>query len=480
MSYRTGRRQFLQSVAATATAATSGCQSPGESVGMGPGEGATSTGAPGSPSSPATSAEPVGAPSLSPEGSTSSSATGNPSQEPGSSSGATSEPSSQAPNDSSAEANDSSQAVEETGDSQDATDETAEPDTSDDTSDDTQDDTNPPPQLTSPIGVALLGLGSYARGQLAPALQLTQHCRLVGIVTGTPSKVPMWQEQYGIEDKNVYSYDNMAELIDNPDIHVVYIVTPNHVHAQFAIAAARAKKHVWCEKPMAMNPEECQSIIDACRENGVQLCIGYRLQHEPNTQTVIEYAASKPFGAIQEVDALAGFPGFGAGDANVWRLKRAMGGGALYDMGVYSINAARYATGEEPIRVSNARQWTERPDLFSEVDEWTEFELEFPSGVIAFCRTSFGERLDSLDVRCESGSYRLAPMQAYTGVSGETSDGTQLNQSIENQQAKQMDDDALAIIEQRAVLVPGEEGLRDVRIVMAIQQSASTGEPVEL
>ena len=286
-----------------------------------------------------------------------------------------------------------------------------------------------------------------------------------------------------VQDKgntDVKAYRDFREVLKRPDIDVVHIVTPPHWHAAMSIMAAEAGKDVWCEKPMAMNPEECQSIIDACRENGVQLCIGYRLQHEPNTQTVIEYAASKPFGAIQEVDALAGFPGFGAGDANVWRLKRAMGGGALYDMGVYSINAARYATGEEPIRVSNARQWTERPDLFSEVDEWTEFELEFPSGVIAFCRTSFGERLDSLDVRCESGSYRLAPMQAYTGVSGETSDGTQLNQSIENQQAKQMDDDALAIIEQRAVLVPGEEGLRDVRIVMAIQQSASTGEPVEL
>ena len=341
-------------------------------------------------------------------------------------------------------------------------------------------DDNPRPQLVSPLGVALLGLGSYASGQLAPALQLTRHCRLVGIVTGTPSKAPMWQERYGIADKNVYSYENMAELIDNPDIHVVYIVTPNHVHAQYAIAAARAKKHVWCEKPMAMTSEECHSIIEACHENGVQLCIGYRLQHEPNTQTVIEYASSNPFGAIVEVEARAGFAGYGPGDANIWRLKRQMGGGALYDMGVYCINAARYATGEEPTRVSNARQWTERPELFAEVDEWTEFDLEFPSGIIAHCRTSFGERLDSLDVRCEAGSYRLEPMQSYNGVSGEASDGTQLNQRIENQQAKQMDDDALAIIEQRAVLVPGEEGLRDVRIVEAIQRSVSTGQPVEL
>ncbi len=321
----------------------------------------------------------------------------------------------------------------------------------------------------------------YASQHLAPALQLTQHCKLKGIVTGTPSKVPMWQQRYGIESANVYSYDTMAGLIDNPDIHVVYIVTPNHVHMQYAIAAARAKKHVWCEKPMAMDVPECQAIIDACRENGVELCIGYRLDHDPNTQTVMGYASSKPFGAILNVVSDAGFRGFGnADDVNAYRLKRAMGGGALYDMGLYAINAARYATGEEPIRVRNARQWTDRPEVFTEVDEWTEFELEFPSGVIAQCRTTFGEYIDSLDVTCESGSYRLGPMYVSSGTRGQTSDGTELNLVNANQQATQMDDDALAIIERRPVLTPGESGLQGVRIISAIQEAASTGQTVDI
>jgi glucose-fructose oxidoreductase len=299
-------------------------------------------------------------------------------------------------------------------------------------------------------------------------------------VTGTPSKIPTWQAQYGIEDKNVYSYDTMDALLDNPDIHVVYVVTPNHLHAQFVIAAARAKKHVWCEKPMAMTPEECQSMIDACTLNGVKLCIGYRLHHEPNTQTVIGYASTKPFGAIQQVEALSGFTGFGPSDADVWRLKKIPGGGSLFDMGVYCINAARYSLGEEPSRVLSARQWTERPDLFKEVDEWTEFELEFPSGAIASCRSSFGETMDSLEITCATGSYELVPFQGYAGVSGSASDGTQFDQTIENQQARQMDDDALALIEGRDVLVPGQEGQRDVRILLAIEQSAQTGKPVEL
>jgi glucose-fructose oxidoreductase len=340
-----------------------------------------------------------------------------------------------------------------------------------------------PPTITSPLGVALLGLGSYASEQLAPALEMTQHCRLMGIVTGTPSKVPEWQQRYGIRDKNVYSYDTMEELIDNPDIHVVYVVTPTSLHAKYVLAAAQAKKHVWCEKPMAMTPEECQSMIDACAQNGVKLSIGYRLQHEPNTRTVMAYARSKPYGEIQRVEALAGYSGYSPEEANLWRLKRDMGGGALYDMGVYSINATRYGVGEEPTRVLNARQWTDRPELFSEVDESTEFELEFPSGAIAYGRTSFGENINLLEVTCASGSYKLDPMQSYTGVRGETSDGKQLDETLDNdhaQQARQMDDDALAILEGRSVMVPGEEGQRDIRLVLAIAESARSGQPVDL
>ena len=117
------------------------------------------------------------------------------------------------------------------------------------------------------IGVALLGLGSYATYQLAPALQQTKHAYLAGIVTGSPDKIPTWQKKYGIPDQNVYSYDNMHEIANNDDIDVVYIVTPTGTHAKFAIAAANTGKHVWCEKPMAMTVEECQSIINACTKN---------------------------------------------------------------------------------------------------------------------------------------------------------------------------------------------------------------------
>ncbi|MEM9836803.1 MAG: Gfo/Idh/MocA family oxidoreductase [Bacteroidota bacterium] len=321
---------------------------------------------------------------------------------------------------------------------------------------------------TKKLGVALIGLGYYSRDLLAPALQLTQHCELRGIVTGSPDKIPLWQDKYGIKSSNVYSYDNLDAVAENDEIDVLYIVTPTATHARFAIAAAKAGKHVWCEKPMAMDVAECQSIIDACKANKVSLSIGYRMQHEPNTQTVISYAKKKPYGDIQDLLAHSGYGG--SPPTSGWRSQPEMGGGALYDMGVYAINALRYGSGLEPIAVRKAQQTI--PDR---VDVTTSFEMLFPGGIVAQGKTSVVENINQLRVNCEKGWYELVPLQTYTGVQGQTSDGTLLNLPIENQQAKQMDDDALSILNNTEVLVPGLEGLKDIRIVQAIKESAAMG-----
>ncbi|NBP69848.1 MAG: gfo/Idh/MocA family oxidoreductase, partial [Cytophagia bacterium] len=131
------------------------------------------------------------------------------------------------------------------------------------------------------LGIALVGLGSYAEGQLAPALLQTEHCYLAGIVTGTPAKVKPWQERYGIADKNVYSYENFDSIANNKDIDIVYVVLPNAMHAEFVIRAAQAGKHVICEKPMATTVEDCDRMIQACAKAKVQLSIGYRLHFDP-------------------------------------------------------------------------------------------------------------------------------------------------------------------------------------------------------
>ncbi len=334
-----------------------------------------------------------------------------------------------------------------------------------------------------PLGVALVGLGHYSRELLAPALRMTRHCRLAGIVTGTPAKAEEWQRRYGISDRNVYDYAGFDRIADNPDIDVVYVVLPNHLHKPFTLRAAAAGKHVWCEKPMAMDATEARAMIDACRHHRVQLAIGYRMHHEPNTQAVMALATSRPFGPLQRIRAEAGFHGFDGARGDNWRLDPARGGGAMYDMGVYALNAARYTAGKEPIAVT-ATSSAQRPDIFRGVDETMRFRLEFPDGVTADCATSFGENMNRLRADCAEGWYALSPFQAYEGVRGEASDGRRFDAVIgatPAQQARQMDDDALAILERRAPRVPGEEGWRDMLALDAIFASArDDGKRVEI
>jgi glucose-fructose oxidoreductase len=327
------------------------------------------------------------------------------------------------------------------------------------------------------LGIALVGLGGYSTYQLAPALLKTKYCHLAGIVTGNPDKIPIWQKKYDIPDGNVYSYDNMDRIADNQDIDVIYIVVPTGLHAKYAIKAAETGKHVWCEKPMAMNTVECQAIIDACKQNKVQLSIGYRMQHEPNTKTLISYTKSKPFGEQTSITSHAGYAG---GGGSGWRFKKDMGGGAMYDMGVYTVNGIRYASGVDVVAVERAQHILSRPELFTEVDETTDYSLLLSNGLVAHGRTSIGENINVLRVDCAKGWYQLSPMQSYNGVVGERSDGQKLDIFVDNQQALQMDDDALAIINKTEMMVPGSEGIKDIAVIEAIFQSAKEGRRIEV
>ncbi len=319
------------------------------------------------------------------------------------------------------------------------------------------------------LGVALVGLGYYSRDLLAPALQLTEFCELTGIVTGSPEKIPVWQKKYNIKDQNIYNYDNFDNIANNQDIDVIYIVLPPSLHAKFAIKAAQTGKHVWCEKPMAKTVAECEAMIKAAQDNKVKLAIGYRCQHDPNIQTYINLAKNKKFGKVKMITSAAGYKD---SNTNHWKQNKALGGGATLDMGVYAIQGARLGTGEEPISVI-AKASTTRPDIYHEVEETMQFMLTFPSGALASCQTSFGIRMNYLHINYEKGWLKMQPHSAYNGNKGKISDGSLINYSLNNQQAKQMDDDALAIMQNKELLVPGEEGLRDIRVVEAIFKSSA-------
>lgn len=331
-------------------------------------------------------------------------------------------------------------------------------------------------QKKDKLGVALVGLGYYNTDILAPALQLTNHCELKAIVTGTPSKIPVWQEKYGIADKNVYNYETYDEMANNPDIDVIYVVLPPSMHAEYSIRGAETGKHVWCEKPMAPTVRECEDMISAAKKNKVKLSIGYRCQHDPNIQAYMKVGKEKPFGNIKMITSAAGYVD---GRTDHWKQKKDMGGGCTPDMGVYAIQGARLATGEEPISVM-AQASTTRPEIYTEVEETMMFLLEFPSGARASCHTSFGIRMNHLMVNYEKGWLRMEPQSSYRGNKGSISDGTIINYELENQQAKQMDNDALSIMNKEDVLVPGEEGLRDIRVVEAIYQSVANDSTVKI
>lgn len=329
------------------------------------------------------------------------------------------------------------------------------------------------------LGVALVGLGYYSTDLLAPALLQTKHCYLAGIVTGTPSKAEAWKKKYNIPDKNIYNYQNFDSIANNPDIDVVYVVLPPSMHHEYVIRAAKAGKQVWCEKPMAITAQQCQEMIDACKTNKQSLAIGYRLHHEPNTQEWRRIVNQQLLGKVKQVKCAAGYFD---GRTDHWKQKKEMGGGVLYDMGVYAIQGARLGTGMEPVSIVSANTSTTRPEIYKNgLDETTVATLEFPGGVMADIKTSFGENINFIDIACEKGSINMSPYSGYGGLQGRSTLGDiHFPYEVPWQQANQMDDDAQSIKSGKPLLVPGEEGLRDIRIVEAIYKAAGTGQAVKL
>jgi len=322
------------------------------------------------------------------------------------------------------------------------------------------------------LGVALVGLGGYSRGQLGPALQETENCYLAGVVTGTTEKEKIWADKYGIPEKNIYNYETYNQIADNDDIDIIYVVLPNSMHAEYTIRAAEAGKHVICEKPMAMNVEECRQMMDACEKAGVKLSIGYRLHYEPYNQKVMEIAKENTMGKINFVRCGAGYR---MGDNwDQWRLQKDLAGtGALGNMGVYAIQAAIYAVGENPLYV-RAQEFKTMPKKFDETDETVTFQFEFPSGVVANCETSHNASMNYLYVSANDGWIELDPYSQYGGLKGKTNEGP-LDFPQVNQQARQMDDFAACVINDTPTPVPGEMGLRDIQIIDGILASIESG-----
>ncbi len=327
------------------------------------------------------------------------------------------------------------------------------------------------------LGVALLGLGDYSTNQLAPALQQTKHARLAGIVTGSPDKIPVWQKKYEIPDDCVYNYENFDSIADNKDIDIVYVVTPTGLHPEFAIRAAKAGKHVICEKPMAPTVADCNRMIEASKNAGKTLQIGYRLHWDPYHIRLMEAMKAKEFGDWKSISTANGSVMRNFTGLNAWRVNKELGvAGALYDTGVYCVQGEFYGSQMHPVSVT-ATKSTERPEHFKEVPETYEWVLEFEDGRKIDGMASYGKSGNHLRVETEKGLLELAPAYNYGGgPRGKTPDGPMDFPGV-NQQALQIDGQCAAILGDKPSIVPGEMGCRDIQVLQGIMEAAETGKP---
>ena len=327
------------------------------------------------------------------------------------------------------------------------------------------------------LGVAVVGLGEYATTQLMPALKETTNCYLAALVSGTPEKLQQYKTEYNIPDSHLYSYDNYDTIADNEDIDVVYIVLPNSMHAEYTIRAARAGKHVICEKPMANTPAECREMMRVIEETGVRFSMGYRLHFDPYNKELMRLGQQKVFGNVQKITLLDSKD---LGEKKTWRVdKQLAGGGPLMNYGVYCIQAALYLTGKLPVAVDAAFSPRTDKERFDEVEEGIKFTLHFDDGATADCECSYTKQQNLMNVRAENGWFQLEPAYEYEGLKGKTSEGD-ISFPTVNQQALQMDDFAKCIIDNKPTRVPAEMGLRDVEIIAAVYKSAETKSRVEI
>jgi predicted dehydrogenase len=329
------------------------------------------------------------------------------------------------------------------------------------------------------LRVAIMGLGGYGT-RVAEAMLSCKRAKLTGVISGTPAKIKAWQTKYNIPDKNCYNYENFDAIKDNPDIDAVYVITPNALHHDGVIRVAKAGKQAICEKPMAISVKEGEEMIEACKKANVKLLVGYRMHFEPHTLEVIRMRNAGEFGKITFFQGLSGFI---IGDPNQWRLNpKLSGGGAMMDIGIYSVNGSRYMVGEEPVWV-NAVETKNDPVKFGQgIDETIQFQLGFPSGAVASCLSTYSMNwLDRFFLDGISGFAELHPATGYEPTQGLTNKGP-LNFPNTTHQTVQMDEMAAIIFEGKKPVVPvdGEEAVKDLKIIEAIYNSAQTGKKVNL
>ncbi len=337
------------------------------------------------------------------------------------------------------------------------------------------------------IGFALVGVGELTLAEILPAIKGSKRCQLAALVTGDSEEGFEAARRYGLDPEHLYTYERFDEIINDDAVQVVYIALPNSLHRQYTERAAKAGKHVLCEKPMATTVADAEAMIEACNNANVKLMIAYRCQFEPHHREIRRLARDRAFGVVKLIEAVNGQV---AEDANAWRMKRDLaGGGPLPDVGIYCLNTIRFVLGEEPIEVFARMHQPKDDPRFVEVEESISWTMRFPSGIIANCLSSYGHyEARRYRLYASDGWFGMDPAFSYQGLRLES--GRKIEGGIDVREERRLtevdqfglefDHFAQAIRENFTPFTPGEEGLQDVRLIEAIYRSARDGAPVML
>jgi predicted dehydrogenase len=332
---------------------------------------------------------------------------------------------------------------------------------------------------TKRIRYAVVGLGHIAQVAVLPAFaHAASNCQLTALVSGDRTKLKTLSRRYKVP--RIYSYEQYDQCLRQGHIDAVYIALPNSMHCEYATRAAKAGIHVLCEKPMAVTEQECRQMIRAAERTRTKLMIAYRLHFEEANVNAVELAHSGKLGKLRMFNSTFSMQ---VRDGDI-RVKRKMGGGSLYDIGIYCINGARYLFQENPIEVSAfSVKGTDR--RFREVDEMSGALLHFPDGKLACFVCSFGAAdVSSYEVLGTKGHLQLNPAFEYVGSLEQR---LTLNGHTRTQRFPAGDQFAAELIyfsdcihRNRDPEPSGIEGLIDVHIIQALYRSSTQRKPVKL
>ncbi|HUJ22220.1 MAG TPA: Gfo/Idh/MocA family oxidoreductase [Bryobacteraceae bacterium] len=334
-----------------------------------------------------------------------------------------------------------------------------------------------------PVGYAVVGLGGIAQQAVLPAFANSRNARLVAVVSGDKEKAKRLAGQF--HAAQAFSYGEFGKCLKNPEVEAVYIATPPGEHEKYAVQAARAGRHVLCEKPLATTVEACERMVRACRKNKILFMTAYRKYFEPGSVALKKIVAGGDLGRVDIIHTA--FTEFRpAGDNSpAWLFKRKLsGGGPLMDLGVYCVNTSRWLVDEDPAEAT-AFQWSRDRKRFKEVEEGIAFRLDFPSGLVLQGTSSWGSVLTSfVQVHGEKGWACLSPAFAFEDdrrLTGKIS-GRWIGEEYKaiDEFALELDAFADCIRENREPEPDGEQGMRDIAIIEAIYRSAKKGKTVAI